>query len=48
MIGWSPVGYAGHDDGLDAVAGAIAQVPSIVRPLGHAVQTFTANTNFKI
>ena len=48
MIGWSPVGYAGHDDGLDAVAGAIAQVPFIVRPLGHAIQTFTANTNFKI
>ena len=48
MIGWSPVGYTGHDDGLDAVAGAIAQVPSVVRPLGYTIQTFTANTNFKI
>ena len=48
MIGWSPVGYAGHDDGLDAVAGAIAQQPNIVRPLGHTIKTFTANTNFKI
>ena len=48
MIGWSPVGYAGHDDGLDAVAGAIAQTPIPVRPLGHAIKTFSANTNFTI
>ena len=48
MIGWSPIGYMGHDDGLDAVAGAIAQVPIPVRPLGHTIQTFTANTNFTI
>ena len=48
MIGWSPIGYMGHDDGLDAVAGAIAQVPTPVRPLGHTIQTFTANTNFTI
>ena len=48
MIGWSPVGYAGHDDGLDAVAGAVAQIPIPVRPLGHAVKTFSANTNFTI
>lgn len=48
MIGWSPVGYMGHDDGLDAVAGAIAQLPNIIRPLGHTIKTFTANTNFKI
>lgn len=48
MIGWSPVGYIGHDDGLDAVAGAIAQQPNIVRPLGHTIKTFSANTNFKI
>lgn len=48
MMGWSPVGYYGHDDGLDAVAGAIAQQPNIVRPLGYTIQTFTANTNFKI
>ena len=48
MIGWSPVGYMGHDDGLDAVAGAIAQTPIPVRPLGHAVKIFSANTNFTI
>ena len=48
MIGWSPVAYAGHDDGLDAVAGAIAQTPTPVRPLGHVIKTFNANTNFKI
>ena len=48
MIGWSPVGYMGHDDGLDAVAGAIAQIPIPVRPLGYAIKTFSANTNFTI
>jgi hypothetical protein len=48
MIGWSPVGYSGHDDGLDAVAGAIAQIPIPVRPLGYAIKTFSANTNFTI
>ena len=48
MIGWSPVGYSGHDDGLDAVAGAIAQIPIPIRPLGYAIKTFSANTNFTI
>ena len=48
MIGWSPIGYIGHDDGLDAVAGAIAHNPTPVRPLGHTIHTFTANTDFKI
>lgn len=48
MLGWSPIAYSGHDDGLDAVAGAIAQPPIPVRPLGSAIKTFSANTNFKI
>ena len=48
MIGWSPIAYSGHDDGLDAVAGAIAQMPTPVHPFGKASQTFAANTNFKI
>lgn len=37
-----------HDDGLDAVAGSILSTPSPVRPLGGRIQTFSANTDFKI
>lgn len=49
MLGWSPIGANGiHDDGLDAVAGAIADTPIPVRAIGTQIQTFTANTNFKI
>ncbi len=49
MLGWSPVGaYGTHDDGLDAVAGAIAQTPMPVRALGRGIQTFSANTNFSV
>ena len=48
MLGWSPIAYSAHDDGLDAVAGAIAQTPIPVHPLGKAVKTFSANTSFKI
>lgn len=48
MIGWSPLGGGAHDDGLDAVAGAILTAPVAVRPLGAARHTFSANTNFKV
>ena len=48
MLGWSPVGATGHDDGLDAVAGAIATTPIPVRPLGQGIRPFTANTDFKL
>ncbi len=49
MLGWSPVGTPGvHDDGLDAVAGAISQTPTPVRPYGVGPRTFSANTDFKI
>lgn len=48
MLGWSPVGGLGHDDGLDAVAGAIAQPPIPIRPIGGTIKTISANTNFKI
>ena len=49
MLGWSPMGQGGyHDDGLDAVAGSILSTPSPVRPLGGRIQTFSANTDFKI
>lgn len=49
MLGWSPAGVSGmHDDGLDAVAGAIAHTPFIVRPSGRAITTYSANTNFTV
>lgn len=48
MIGWSPVRCAGHDDGIDALAGAICALPAPVRPLGCGAKAFSANTNFRI
>lgn len=49
MLGWSPIGATGiHDDGLDAVAGAITDTPTPVRAIGTSIKTFSANTNFKI
>lgn len=49
MLGWSPVGANGiHDDGLDAIAGAIGDTPIPVRAVGTQIQTFTANTNFVV
>lgn len=47
MMGWSP-GGVGHDDGLDAVAGAICATPTPVRPVGAPPHTFSANTNFTV
>ncbi len=47
MLGWSPLGN-GHDDGLDATAGAISSTPVPIRPIGRGIKTFSANTDFKI
>ena len=48
MLAWSPMGGAEHDDGLDAVAGAIACAPAPVRPTVGGVVRYTANTDFKV
>lgn len=48
MLGWSPIGGIGHDDGLDAVSGAINILPIPIRPIGSTMRQYTANTNFKI
>jgi len=48
MLGWSPVGAIGHDDGLDAVAGALAMKPYVVHPFGAVRHVYAANTNFQI
>lgn len=48
MLGWTPIGGGAHDDGLDAVAGAMTLTPMPVRPLGAGVRTYSANTNFNL
>jgi hypothetical protein len=48
MLAWSPVGGTEHDDGLDAVAGAIMCGAIPVRPMGSLPIRYTANTDFKI
>ena len=48
MIGWSPVGYITHDDGIDAVAGAITAMPVPIRSIGRTNQIYSANTKFRI
>ncbi|MBR5575038.1 MAG: hypothetical protein IKV93_00655 [Alphaproteobacteria bacterium] len=48
MLGWSPIGCRTHDDGLDAVAGAICTTPISVRPYGIATRPIRANTSFSV
>ena len=49
MLGRTPIGaYGVHDDGLDAVAGAIAQTPVPVRASGTILRPLAANTNFYV
>ena len=48
MMGWTPVGATGHDDGIDAVAGALSLMPNPVRPTGGVVASYHANTNFDV
>ena len=48
MLSWSPLGGTEHDDGLDAVAGAISCNPLPVHANGGGARLYTANTNFKL
>ena len=48
MLAWSPLGSVEHDDGLDAVTGALAMTPCPVRPLNVSSKIIKANTDFKI
>lgn len=48
MLGWAPIGALGHDDGIDAVAGAIAATPIPIRAIGARAPTYHANTKFKL
>ena len=46
MMDWLATGMNTHDDGLDAVAGALRLTPIPIRPRAQQVQPLAANTNF--
>ena len=48
MLAWTPIGSAEHDDGLDAIAGALAVNPWPIRPVNYISKPIHANTDFKI
>ncbi len=48
MLAWSPIGSSEHDDGLDAIAGALAMTPIPIRPLTNHIGLIKANTEFNI
>ncbi|MFA7188322.1 MAG: hypothetical protein WC137_02520 [Alphaproteobacteria bacterium] len=48
MLGWTPVGSNGHDDGLDATSGALRMMPTPIRALGKTFRPVRAKTEFKI
>ena len=48
MLAWSPTGSHEHDDGLDAVAGALAITPMPLRPMIYNQKQIHANTEFQI
>ena len=48
MLAWTPIGGGEHDDGLDAVSGAITCNPVPVRAVNYANNRYMANTNFEV
>jgi len=48
MLAWTPMGSSEHDDGLDAVAGALTAMPVPIRPMLYKQKTIHANTEFQI
>ncbi|MBR3511224.1 MAG: hypothetical protein IKN73_04145 [Alphaproteobacteria bacterium] len=48
MLSWTPMGSSEHDDGLDALAGALVMNPNIIKPLSNRVGFIKANTDFQI
>jgi len=48
MLAWTPLGSVEHDDGLDAVSGALAMTPNSIRPKIQNHILIKANTEFKI
>ena len=48
MLDWTPVGAFGHDDGLDALAGALRLTPTPIRPTGQIFRPMSARTEFRV
>lgn len=48
MLAWTPMGSNEHDDGLDAVAGALTMDSYPVRAINKRNQIIQANTYFKV
>ena len=48
MLAFTPIGSKEHDDGLDAVAGAISLMPTPIRAFGKSTRPIRANTEFQI
>ena len=48
MLAWTPMGSNEHDDGLDALSGALSMNPCPIRPFNQHVQILHANTEFKL
>jgi len=48
MLAWTPIGSAEHDDGLDAVAGALTMTPHGIKSALNKSVIMKANTEFKI
>ena len=48
MLAWSPIGTKEHDDGLDAMAGALTIKPVPIRPINYQQKSFRANTEFNV
>ncbi len=48
MLAWTPIGTKEHDDGLDAVAGAVSMMPTPSRAYTKTTRQIRANTEFKI
>ena len=48
MLAWTPLGSKEHDDGLDAVSGALAMDTYPIRPLNQYTNQIRAKTEFNI
>jgi len=48
MLAFTPVGSKEHDDGLDALAGAVSMIPVPTRTLNKPTMQIRANTDFKV
>ena len=48
MLAFTPMGSKEHDDGLDALAGAVSMTPVPARPQGRTLNQIRANTDFQI